>query len=688
MRITHLLIYAVLLSISSSCHLYPDNVEQALVLSGNNKEELLKVLEHYRRKDKLKFDAACFLIGNMSYHESYTQIEISSVYLDYFNKIDSICQIDSNAIINEPLRRRLANVFDSFPVPGEIPAKPDIQSLSADYIIENIEQAFGEWQSSPLLKGMPFDEFKEWVLPYRTTDAPLSGSRLELKSLIFEKIAKEGRTDIRKPIQYYQEYVRQQRTMNYYVTSAHHIGRFDLFIPAFKMDCHNLAAITCNYFRACGIPVVCEFTPQWPDKDSKHYWCASPDSNHVFQPYTPPYNNLREDWDSNLKYAGKVYQRTYSAIKASPYFLKKQDEAIPSLFDAATIKDVTERYHTCSTVTLRMECGTSNNLAYLSFFHTQQLLNPVAWGEIDKKKQSVAFEQVPVNMLFFPTYMAEDNEIRCFGNPFILMQDGDTGKIVRKEFKVNADDKIQMHLLRKYPSKRHLAEYRQTLQGAHLLGASDWNGPYDTLLVIKNIPGPYWQEYKFNNTCKYRYYRFSPRDKLPMDIAEFEYLGKKDAAHSCKAPTALPIFSKDRINTPISECLKIVGKPMDTGPLYANFFDENSETYARWGYLGMDFGSPVCITRIRLLPRTALNMIEPGQRYQLLYFQNGKWMEHATVVSEYNYVDFDSVPAGTVYWLRNLDKGNEELPFFYEGGKQVFINQYLKRKEAFPMQQK
>ncbi|WP_448776663.1 hypothetical protein [Bacteroides congonensis] len=161
MRITHLLIYAVLLSISSSCHLYPDNVEQALVLSGNNKEELLKVLEHYRRKDKLKFDAACFLIGNMSYHESYTQIEISSVYLDYFNKIDSICQIDSNAIINEPLRRRLANVFDSFPVPGEIPAKPDIQSLSADYIIENIEQAFGEWQSSPLLKGMPFDEFKE-----------------------------------------------------------------------------------------------------------------------------------------------------------------------------------------------------------------------------------------------------------------------------------------------------------------------------------------------------------------------------------------------------------------------------------------------------------------------------------------------------------------------------------------------
>ena len=70
-------------------------------------------------------------------------------------------------------------------------------------------------------------------------------------------------------------------------------------------------------------------------------------------------------------------------------------------------------------------------------------------------------------------------------------------------------------------------------------------------------------------------------------------------------------------------------------------------------------------------------MIEPGQLYRLLYFKDGKWIEHQTLVSEYNYLDFDSVPAGTVYWLRNLDKGKEELPFFYEDGKQIFINEYM-----------
>ena len=675
MKIKPLLFYASLLLFFSSCQRYPNEVEQALNLAGTNKKELIKVLEHYKGEDELKFDAACFLIGNMPFHESRTQLEISSDYLRYFKMIDSICRVDSSALIDEPFRRQLASCFDSIPAPSEIEAEPDVQILSADYIIDNLEQAFDEWQNSPLLRNVSFDELKEWVLPYRVTDESLVDRKQILKSLIYDKITKEGRTDIRKPIKYYQKYVRQQRTMNYYVKSAHHIGMFDLFIPAFKMDCHNLAAITCNNFRACGIPVVYEFTPQWPDKDSKHHWCASPDSNHILQPYTPPYNNLREDWDSNLKNVGKVYQRSYSAIKTSPYFLKNKDEAVPSCFEVATIKDVTERYHTCGTVTLPIACNKQNNLAYLSFFHTKQLLNPVAWGKIDKKHH-VRFEQVPLNMLFFPTYITEEGETTCFGNPFMLRYDEDKRCIVRIEFKAATDEKIKMHLLCKYPSKRHLAECRKTLKGARLFGAHDWDGPYDTLLIIKNVPGPYWQEYCFENNHKYRYYRFSPKD-MPMDIAEFEFLGAKDGVHTYKTPTQLPVFSKDRIKIETHEVMKVMGTPMKTGPSYSNFFDENPETYTRWGYMGMDFKSPACITRIRLLPRTALNMIEPGQRYRLLYFKDGKWIEHKTLLSEYNFLDLDSVPAGTIYWLRNLDKGKEELPFFYEKGKQIFINEYM-----------
>lgn len=72
-----------------------------------------------------------------------------------------------------------------------------------------------------------------------------------------------------------------------------------------------------------------------------------------------------------------------------------------------------------------------------------------------------------------------------------------------------------------------------------------------------------------------------------------------------------------------------------------------------------------------------MNIIEIGQQYQLLYFKDDKWIEHKTLITEYNYLDIDSVPSGTVYWTRNLNKGKEELPFFYRGDKQIFINQYM-----------
>lgn len=661
-----------------ACKPYPKEVEQALTLAGDNKQELIKVLNHYKNKDKLKFNAACFLISNMPYHKSKSQLKLPTAYFLHFKKVDSICLIDSNAINNDSLKHIIGKEFDSIlpPTSTEIQCKNDIELLSADFLIDNIEIAFDEWNHSPLLKQLSFDEFKEWILPYRTVDESLVDNKRLLRSIIKEKLTKKGMNNILHPIDYYQKYVRLQRAMHAYITSTHHVGTFDPFIPAFKMDCHNLAARTCNYFRASGIPVVYEFTPQWPDKNSRHYWCASPDSNHILQPYTPPYNNLGEDWDLSLKFAGKVYQKTFGAMKNTPYFLKSPNESIPPFFDIATIKDVTERYHICTTLTLPFYKNTPNNIAYLSFFNTEKELTPVAWGEINKNKHTVTFYQVPINTVFFPSYLSEEG-IEYFYKPLLLYKDSISGKIIQKDIECSKSHKINIHLLRKYPYKNTLAEYRKNLQGACLLGSDSWNGLYDTLLIIKNIPEPYWQEYQLNKIGKYRYYRFTNLRNLPMDIAEIEFLGRKDTKHTFISPTPLPIFSKSVLRVETDEFQKAIGTPIKTGPLYANFFDGNPETFARWKRLGIDFKSPICITQIRLLPRTAINIIEPNCNYKLLYFKDNQWIEYQNITSEYNYLDIDSIPANTIYWLRNLDKGKEELPFFYKNGKQIFINQCI-----------
>ena len=67
-RCSILFLFSLFLSCSE-----PSKLEQALEFAGDNREELEKVLEYYRKNpsDSLKYRAACFLIENMPYHFYY-----------------------------------------------------------------------------------------------------------------------------------------------------------------------------------------------------------------------------------------------------------------------------------------------------------------------------------------------------------------------------------------------------------------------------------------------------------------------------------------------------------------------------------------------------------------------------------------------------------------------------------------
>lgn len=657
-----------------SCGRYPSEVEKALSLAGDNEENLIAVLEHYRGKDELKYDAACFLIANMPYHESPALINISPAYSNYFEKVDSIFQVYPDAREDDSVKQMLANNYSALPLPVEEQGKRDVEMLTKEFLIHNIDAAFKEWKASPLLAGFSFDQFKEMILPYRSANEAYFGNKSDLRKMMYDKLSQDGMENIRKPIELYKKYVRKQKEMNKYISSSAHIGTYDLFIPAFKMDCHNLAAITCNIFRACGMPVVYEFTPQWTDKDTRHYWCSSPDSNCIFRPYTPPYNNLGEDWELNLKYAGKVYRMTFEVQKNSPYFLKAEEEIIPTVFRHASIMDVTPDYHVCREIVLPAPPVETNKLAYLSFFNSRGL-NPVAWGCIDYKKRMVRYQNVPINMLFFPTYISDEGDLVEFNKPFILCQDSLTGKIHKENVICNHSKKISMHLLRKYPPKPHLVNCWEKVKGAMLLAANKIEGPYDTLYILPHPLIPYWQRFILDNNKKYRYYKLQAKDNFPINIAEYEFLVEKGECRFYAQPSLLPILDSLNIYAVNSQYVKVEGTPMRSGPLRYQACDGNLDTYIESSWFGMEFTDPVCVKAIQLYPRNARNGIEPGNRYKLLYYNGGKWIEHAVIQSTYNYLYFDSVPGETIYWLQNLDWGKEELPFFYNNGRQLFIQE-------------
>jgi hypothetical protein len=337
--------------------------------------------------------------------------------------------------------------------------------------------------------------------------------------------------------------------------------------------------------------------------------------------------------------------------------------------------DVTPNYHVCTDISLPTPPIKGNNLAYLSLFNTQGL-NPVAWGSIDSIKQIVHYHKVPINTLFFPTYIDNNGKSIQFDMAFIIRQDSTTGKFQKETINCNYQKRISIHLLRKYPPKPHLDNYRNNMKGALLLATNKIEGSYDTLYVITTPPAPYWQKYNIDNNKKYRYYKLQTKDNSSINIAEYEFLAAKDNKHIYTHPSPLPIFDSLQCHIPATtQYMKVKGTPIKSGPLYLQACDGNPDTYIESSWFGIEFTPPVCAKALQLYPRNSRNGIEPNNHYQLLYFDNNKWIEHETVHSKYNYIDFDSIPSGTIYWLRNLDQGKEELPFFFPKDKQVFISQ-------------
>lgn len=266
--------------------------------------------------------------------------------------------------------------------------------------------------------------------------------------------------------------------------------------------------------------------------------------------------------------------------------------------------------------------------------------------------------------------MTQDGSLEALYPPFVVR--GEDDEYVVDTMSCNHAMPVSMHLLRKFPHKPHLVKYRENLKGAMVLASNQECGAYDTLFAIPDAPQPCWQRYTFANKRTYRYYKIVTADGSPIEIAEYEWLSDRQDSRGSK-PSQLPVFNA-RAATDSGKYVKVMGKALESGPLFRYSVDGDFDTYVESPWVGMRFASPVCITGLQIYPRNARNGIEPGNTYQLLFHDGKRWVVHSTVEPMANYIDVQGVPSGTVYLLRNLSSGKEELPFFYIDGKQVFLS--------------
>lgn len=606
------------------------NLEIALEFAGDNRTELEKVLSHYGRnaEDSLKLKAAQYLIENMPGHVYFDDSNTNG----YFAKIDSLYP-------DEPFYIK-HTLYDlpSFVLSGGNNMKQDIHYIKADYLIRHIDYSFDLWLSSPWAVDVPFDTFRDHILPYRVGYEPLDRLMAFDDKPDAELMASMARGNNMPLIAYYLPYLTQLYLSD--SVGIHRLNTYQYDIPGpvsdkqYMFECTSLANAFKWLANYAGMPVAIDYVPYWNKTEDGHHWNSIIDSHFKSVNYHHMYY-----------YAGKVYRKTYYRNEVPQY---NGQDYIPAIFRNPFKKDVTDLYAYTKDINISIQNikGKKPDDVYLCVFNRLDW-RPVAWGK--KKRGKAKFDNVAVGGLYLPIYY-DDRDMRNFNYPFCLSASGDV------QLLKPAEEKDTLRLNRKYNIKHNDVLMARSMLGFEVVGMNDPSGEGDLLYTLTDSDIYNAPHYDIELPHKkYRYIKLVNRSTsyIIPEIAEIAFLNAQKELYDIKDVIV------DASNN-------------DTRPV-SNLYDNKKLSSLRVGAnIIFDFGKEIEMSKIELLTRTDDNYIVPGEEYELLYHDDQGWVSMGHQVAEHHHIEFSGVPKNALYWLRNHTKGVEERPFTYENGKVVF----------------
>lgn len=640
-----------------------DPLEHNLVLSGDNRPELETVLAHYRKdpSDSLKLKAALFLISHMQ-----NKIHFGGHWLGRFDGI-----FDHTAGLKDAGISRIRDSLEVTLGPRDFAIRNDLQYIKAGYLIQNIDQAFESWQGAPWKSQVSFDAFCEYILPYKTlNDYPETWRKglQEKYRYITEHPEYSQRMKSVCSVYVFEEkkwFSYTEKFMDYPSTIS--LGNI---LKGKQGDCKEMASLAAYTGRALGVPVAIDFTPQWGNLSTGHMWNALILNDSIFFPFMgaerdPGNYGVITMGDSKLAKAYRVLYRmdsTSFGARAEKMGIKE----IPQNLKNKYRRDVTASYVPVSPVSLSIDAEEGTPV-YLCLFKRGEW-EPVEGGFVEN--QTVKFGDMGRNILYAPMFY-KAGRYKPAAPLFIIEQNEN-----RKDLAADNKNTEPATLSRKYPFKKQTARFTMfnCLIGARL-EASQTSGftditVLDTLVVPKNT---YAQQYENG---------FHVKDRL-----DYDSLWEQSVVHTSKAFRYIRLFNDRGKPLKIGEMEvyavgqkePLKGKPIGNIPDASLAFDglpgysiiqNKSETEDLW--VGLDLGAAFQIEKIRYLPASDLNKVEPGKNYELFYW-NGKWVSLGRLQSTKHFLEYGHLPKGGLFWLRCEDcNGKDERPFTYENGKQVW----------------
>ncbi len=395
---------------------YPPDVTASLKAAGDNHAELEQVLTHYITEgDSLKLQGAYYLIGNMEGHcyATYRLIDTSGAEVE-FNVLD-YPDYDSLVIAANAIEEKR----------GELDYEKtdkilDLETITADFLIEQIDAAFEVWRGKPWAKNLSYENFRNYVLPYRGSNEPLEAWRATFQERYAE--IDENMTDNNDPMEaaalINDEIISWFKFDPRYYYHPTDQGLTEMFDN--KMGrCEDMTNLTIYAMRANGLAVTSDYTPHWADCGNNHAWNAIVTPEGKVIPFMGAECNPGK-YNLGHKFA-KIYRKSFGKQKDNLIFLEKKQEKVPGWLAGRSYVDVTADYAKVCDVTVKFEkeIPDSVDIAYLCVFNSGEW-RAIHWGRIING--SATFTDMAGDIAYIPALYLNE-EIVPFGAPFILELD-------------------------------------------------------------------------------------------------------------------------------------------------------------------------------------------------------------------------------------------------------------------------
>jgi hypothetical protein len=392
----------ILLLVATATANVPDeHLREALEAAGKNRAELEKVLAHYREDDS-KLAAARFLIANMPGH--------GHVLTRLVDQKGATIPFDP---LGYPDFKAALAALDALEKEhGEVDFKrdrflPDVETITAEFLIRHIDNAFLVWERSPESVRVSFDAFCNFVLPYRGSEEPIEDWLTPLSrryAFAWRKLEQAG--DARKVAHGVAQDLRRSVRFDerFYLHPTDQ--SFTEMLRTGQGRCEDLTNLSTFAYRSIGVAVAADYTPWWGHRDNNHAWDVLLDAHGI-------------GFAKANAHAAKVYRKTYAIQRDNLCFQLPEGKEAPNRFLSSRFYyDVTGQY--APTTDVEVEVRTAEAIAYLCVFNGG-VWKAIQWGRV--KGGKVTFAAMGRNLVYLPMDY-DGKRLRPVASPRLVLRDG------------------------------------------------------------------------------------------------------------------------------------------------------------------------------------------------------------------------------------------------------------------------